>query len=240
MIRHQRTSKAKLILTLAFCAAVNWAAVRLNAEDAVVVSHGAVASPATAPKTPDQILQALLEGNERFVTGQLARPHQTADYRLGLTRGQNPVAIILTCADSRVVPELYFDQGLGDLFVLRNAGNILDDHILGSMEYAIEHLHVRLVVVVGHASCGAVSAAVAGGEAGGHVHSVLEAISPAVAATQGQAGDRIDNVVRAHAQAVARTLEHVEPVLKPAALEGRIKIVAARYDLATGKIDLLK
>jgi carbonic anhydrase len=160
--------------------------------------------------------------------------------RAALANGQAPFAIVFTCSDSRVAPELFFDQGLGDLFVIRNAGNVLDDHVIGSMEYAVEHLHVPLIIVVGHEKCGAVTAAVSGGEVAGHIRSVVEDLAPAVEASKSLAGDKVDNAVRANAQRAAEILGHVEPVLKAAAASGKLLIVAARYDLTTGKIQILK
>jgi carbonic anhydrase len=188
----------------------------------------------------DQAVRRLAEGNERFATNAVVHPDQSSEHRQELTQGQAPFAIILTCSDSRVSPELLFDQGLGDLFVIRNAGNILDDHVIGSMEYAVEHLHVNLIVVLGHEKCGAVSAAVAAGEAKGHLRSVVEAIAPAVEETKRAPGDAADNAVRANAQRVAEILLHVDPVLKPAVAEGRLKILPARYDLDSGRVELLK
>jgi len=188
----------------------------------------------------DQALQKLLAGNQRYVTNGMLHPDQSLERRAALTKGQEPFAIILTCADSRVSPELVFDQGLGDLFVLRNAGNVLDDQTIGSMEYAVEHLHTPLIVVMGHEKCGAVSAAVAGGEVPGHLRSVVEALEPAIEQTKGQAGDPVDNAVRANAQRVAGILTHVEPILGEAVKAGKLKVVAARYDLDSGQVEILK
>ena len=129
---------------------------------------------------------------------------------------------------------------MGDLFVIRNAGNILDDHVIGSMEYAVEHLHVPLVLVVGHEKCGAVSAAVAGGEAPGHIRSVVEALEPAVEQARNLPGDKVDNAVRANAARAAEILTRVQPILKEAASSGKLMVVPARYDLATGRLEILK
>lgn len=200
-------------------------------------AHG----PAAAAKfTPDQALERLLQGNQRFVASQATHPNQTTERRQSLVQGQAPMAIVLTCSDSRVAPELFLDQGLGDLFVIRNAGNILDDHVIGSMEYAVEHLHVGLIMVIGHEKCGAVAAAVGGGEIPGHIHSVTDCLAPAVEAAKSQPGDKVDNTVRANAKQVAQILTHVEPFLKAAQAEGKLKIVAARYELGSGQIELLK
>lgn len=197
------------------------------------------AEPAAPAVKPDEALARLLEGNHRFVAGALAHPHQTNARRTELATGQAPVAIVLTCSDSRVSPELYFDQGLGDLFVIRNAGNVIDDHVLGSIEYAVEHLHVSLIVVVGHERCGAVAAAAGGGHAAGHIVSIVESIAPSVEATKSQSGDKVDNVVRTNASHSAELLAKSEPLLSAARKEGKLKIVAARYDLDTGSVELL-
>ena len=188
---------------------------------------------------PETALARLMEGNQRFVAGTPSHPRQSTERRTTLAEGQQPFAIVLTCADSRVAPEIYFDQGLGDLFVLRNAGNVLDDHIIGSIEYAVEHLHATLIIVVGHAKCGAVGAAVAGGHAPGHIHSLVESILPAVELAEKQEGDKVDNTVRAHARRVAEILGRVEPILGAAVKAGQVKVVAGRYDLASGRVEIL-
>lgn len=153
--------------------------------------------------------------------------------------GQHPYAVILGCADSRVPPELIFDEGLGDLFVIRDAGNVVDDEVLGSIEYAVEHLGVRLVVVLGHEQCGAVSAAVAGGEAPGHIRTVVESIRPAVEESANQPGDRVHNCVVANARRVAAQVRESEPLLKHAVEAGRVLVVAANYDLMTSRVNFL-
>jgi carbonic anhydrase len=190
--------------------------------------------------TGEQALQKLMEGNRRFATGAAAHPNQSSERRAEVVKGQHPFAIVLTCADSRVSPEVLFDQGLGDLFVLRNAGNVLDDHTIGSIEYAVEHLHAPLIVVLGHSQCGAVSATVAGGHAPGHIASVVAAIEPALERTKGQAGDQVDNTVRANALRATEILSRVEPIVNEAVKSGKVKIVAARYDLASAQVELLK
>ncbi|HEY4484757.1 MAG TPA: carbonic anhydrase, partial [Nitrospiria bacterium] len=124
---------------------------------------------------PDKALTMLMEGNARYVEGKMLHPNQAADRMGELAKGQHPFAVILGCADSRVPPEIVFDQGLGDLFVLRVAGNIADDAVIGSIEYAVEHLGTTLVFVLGHERCGAVSAAVEvvtkGAKVPGHIGS---------------------------------------------------------------------
>jgi len=219
-----------------------WHSQAEDAKAALVAPAEVVTAPASVGKesnlTADQALQRLVAGNERYVAGAATHPDQTAQRRAELAKGQFPFAIVLTCSDSRVVPELFLDQGLGDLFVIRNAGNILDDHVIGSMEYAVEHLHVPLVLVVGHEKCGAVSAAVAGGEAPGHIRSVVEALEPAVEQARNLPGDKVDNAVRANAARAAEILTRVQPILKEAASSGKLMVVPARYDLATGRLEI--
>jgi carbonic anhydrase len=207
----------------------------------LVVCGGTIApaQEAGSALTPDAALTRLLEGNQRYTRNKERHPDQSSARRKELAEGQHPFAVILGCADSRVPPELLFDQGLGDLFVIRVAGNIVDDAILGSIEYAVQHLGTKLIVVLGHEKCGAVSAAVEGGDAAGHLKALVAAIQPSVSATAKDSGDRIHNCVIENARRVARQLRQSEPVIKPAAERNELKIVAADYALDTGKVTLL-
>ncbi len=198
---------------------------------------GPHAAPAPAISA-DTALARLREGNQRFVAGQLQHPAQTAARRQELTRGQHPFAVILTCADSRVSPEIIFDQGLGDLFVIRNAGNLSDDHVLGSIEYAVEHLHTPLVIVLGHSQCGAVAATVGGGEAHGHIRSVVASLQPAVAMAKKKPGDPVENAVRINARLTAAAIGQADPILSPRTKAGQVRVLAARYDLTTGQVEI--
>lgn len=198
-----------------------------------------MSNPDVTMPTSDEALAKLQAGNERYVASQLTHPNQTAERRAELGAGQHPFAIVLGCADSRVSPEVIFDQGLGDLFVIRVAGNIVDDVVLGSIEYAAEHLHTPLIVVLGHSKCGAVGATVAGGELEGHLPSLATAIQPAVDSVKDQEGDLLDNAVRANAKMVAEQLSSSDPVLSKLVEAGGLKVVAARYDLDSGKVDIL-
>ena len=191
--------------------------------------------------TADEALRRLEQGNARFVAGRLSEttPASIAESRRKVAQGQMPFAIIVGCSDSRVGPEVIFDQKVGDLFVVRTAGEVVDPVGLGSIEYAVEHFGSPLVVVLGHDRCGAVSAAVSGAKAPGHIGTVLKAIQPAVRMSQDQAGDPVDNAVRAQALHVAAQLQASGPILKEAVQSGKLKIVAARYELDTGKVSLL-
>lgn len=187
-----------------------------------------------------EALHRLMAGNARYAAGKATRPDQTVARRNSLAQGQKPFAIIVSCSDSRVPPEIVFDQGLGDLFVIRVAGNVVDDHALGSIEYAAEHLGVRLVLVLGHEKCGAVSAAVEGGETTGHVSSIVEAIKPAIEKVGNAPGDRVDLVVRANALDVAEAIRSSKPILDHLSSGGELTVSAARYDLNSGRVEILK
>jgi carbonic anhydrase len=189
----------------------------------------------------DQALKRLMQGNARFVSGHLAHagPEEIAEARSAVAKSQNPFAVIVGCSDSRVGPETVFDQGVGSLFVVRTAGEVMDTAALGSIEYAVEHLGTPLIVVLGHERCGAVSAAVAGATEHGHLAALLKAIEPAIKQTKGKPGDPVENAVRAQALDVAAQLRSTQPILAERVQAGKLKIVAARYDLDTGKVELL-
>ncbi|MDX2110200.1 MAG: carbonic anhydrase [Verrucomicrobiota bacterium] len=208
-------------------------------EPATHGKSGATHTSNTPTISAEIALQRLTEGNKRFVDNTPQHIDQSADRRLEVSKGQHPMAIILTCSDSRLPPEIIFDQGLGDLFVIRNAGNVLDDHALGSMEYAIDHLNVGLLVVLGHEQCGAVKATVAGGEVPGHIRSIVESIQPAVDACKGKPGDPVDNAVLANVVRCTTLLKRIEPIINQAVASGRLKIIGARYELSTGKVEFL-
>jgi carbonic anhydrase len=197
-------------------------------------------SEPTASVSPDQALARLTEGNGRYVSGQMHHPNASGDRRAELAKGQHPFAVVLGCSDSRVPPEIVFDQGLGDLFVIRDAGNTLDNEVLGTIEYAVEHLGSRLIVVLGHEGCGAVIAAVGGGAVPGHIKTVTDAIAPAYRESKSQPGDKVHNCVLANARRSARRLRVTAPILKHLAEKGELKVVAADYDIATGKVEFLK
>ena len=190
--------------------------------------------------TPKQALTQLQRGNERFVAGWPDHPNQSARRRREVSdSGQQPFAIILSCADSRVPPEIIFDQGLGDLFVIRVAGNVLDDIILGTIEYAVEHMHVPVIMVLGHDKCGAVTAAVQGVEVRNHIQSLAEALRPAVESARTQEGDLISNAIDVNVQQAVLTLRASEPVLLGACAAGQLRIVGARYNLDTGEVKII-
>ena len=226
---------------IALFAALAWPALRANDHTAAPVAptaHATAPSEAEHP-TPDAALQRLLDGNARYAAGHAEHPNQTVARRIEVAKGQTPFAAIVTCSDSRAAPEFYCDQGLGDLFVVRDAGNILNDHVIGSLEYAVEHLHVSVIVVIGHEKCGAVSAAVAGGHADGRIATIVEAIRPAVVETRNQAGDKVDNAIRGNARRAAVALGATSPIIAAAIRAGEVKVFAGRYDLTSGRVELL-
>jgi len=189
---------------------------------------------------PDEALARLMSGNARYAEGFAGHPNGDAPRRVAVAQTQRPFAVILACADSRVAPELIFDQGLGDLFVVREAGNVVDDHALGSIEYAVEHLHAPLIVVLGHERCGAIAAArdtaAAHAHAEGHIESLVAAIRPAVEATAGQDAEA---TCRANVRNVVKALRASDPILGHAADGGKLEVVGAYYDLDTGTVTFL-
>jgi carbonic anhydrase len=201
------------------------------------------AKPASPPTqstlTPDQALAQLMEGNQRFVTRKQVNPRQDFARLAEVATGQAPFAAILSCADSRVVPEITFDQGIGDLFVVRVAGNIAITEDIASEEFAVGVLGTPLLMVLGHERCGAVAAAVQGGELPGVMESLVFAIQPAVQASEGKSGDdRLTNVIKANVRLQVQRLQS-SSVIASAVQKGKLKVVGAYYDLDTGKVSLV-
>ena len=201
---------------------------------------GLLAGPSARAAAPDADPWArLMAGNARFVSGAQLHPHEQLAWRETLLAGQHPFACVLACADSRVTPELVFDHGLGDLFTVRAVGEVLDDAIVGSIEYAVEHLRVPLVVVLGHARCGAVQAAVdlvAGrGPVTGSVNTIARAIEATIRATPA-APDFLEACVRNQAKRVVAELAERSAIIGEAAAHRQVDIVSAVYDLRTGRI----
>jgi len=199
---------------------------------------GAGRQTETSP-TPDSVLAELKAGNDHHARHQYQHPHETAARQRELISAQHPHAEILSCSDSRVPPEIVFDQGLGDIFVVRVAGNVATDTEIGSLEYGAEHLHIPLLVVLGHESCGAVTAAVEGGEAEGHIASLVNLIKPAVEKSRALPGDKVSNAVRVNVAMVVDQLRASNPVLAKLVAQGKLKIVGGVYSLETGKVTWL-
>jgi len=208
-------------------------------------SRAIAASPAPSSLAADEALQRLLKGNQRFVHGTTKNPRRApADFR-ALAEGQRPVAVIMGCADSRVPPELLFDQGVGDLFVVRVAGNVVGGggvFVKGSIEYAVAELGVRLIMVLGHSSCGAVKAAIKHVDDGdplpGAIAELVNRIRPAVIKAKDMPGDRLANAISANVLLGVETLNNLDPIVRPAVSSGQAKVVGAVYDLRTGAVTL--
>ena len=199
-------------------------------------------TPEPAVTGPDEALQRLLDGNQRYVNNRTVDPNQTERRRVEVATGQHPFATILGCVDSRVPPEIVFDRGLGDLFVIRTAGQVVDQAVMGSIEFGSFELGIPLVFVLGHESCGAVKATLETLEANGHAEGsigyLVEAITPAIEAAHGQEGDELDNAVKANVSLVVEQLKQ-SPILSAAIAAGTLKIVGGRYDLDKGAITMV-
>jgi carbonic anhydrase len=188
-------------------------------------------------------LANLMQGNSRFVAGTLTHPHEDSGIRTALVSGQHPHAIVLSCSDSRVPPEVIFDQGLGDLFVVRAAGHVLDHATVASVEYAIEHLHAPLVLVLGHQGCGAVKTALTTApEAAGSpdLKELVAAIRPAVApfAAQSKSDPLMDKAVRANVEATLAALMKRSAIVRGHVAKGQLTVVPSIYELASGEVEM--
>jgi len=204
---------------------------------------GAAAHPVTTELTADEALALLKKGNAEFLTDAPCRRGDTREQRLEIAAGQRPFAVLVGCSDSRVSPELLFGRGLGELFIIRVAGNTVDVVGLGSVEYAVEHLGVPLVVVLGHERCGAVQAAVDVVESNatfpGRIGAMVDPVIPAVLAARGEPGDLVANAVVANVRRVIGNLLEASQLLATGAKAGKIKVVGAVYDLEGGHVTFL-
>ena len=189
--------------------------------------------------TAQEALKQLKEGNQRYVTEKLEHPRSDQKRREELTGSQSPFAIVLSCADSRVTPELIFDQGIGDLFVIRIAGNVAKDKVTASIEYAVKYLNTKLIVVMGHESCGAVNASLGDADPGGHIGTLIDLIKPAVEKARSMSGDLLTNAVKENARMVTEGLKSSDPILKEAVNNDGVEIVPAYYKLGSGEVEFL-
>jgi carbonic anhydrase len=202
---------------------------------AIAMSSWALSADSTVPSvSADEALNRLKAGNERFANNKVSAGKPVAARRAETAKTQHPFAIIVGCADSRTAPEIIFDQNIGDLFVIRTAGNLVDDYALGSIEYAVEHLGTRLIVVLGHQRCGAVTAALASASAPGHINSLVRDIQPAVAASRGKEGDALTNAIHENDAEVAAKIRKEAELGEFAA---QVRVVEGYYDLDTGKVE---
>ena len=204
-----------------------------------IVSTRAVIAAVSAPTmSAADGLKLLLEGNQRFINGKLEHPNQSVERRTEVAKGQHPFAAVLACSDSRTSPEIIFDRGLGDIFVARVAGNVADQVVIESLDYSVKHLGVRVVMILGHNRCGAVTAAVQGHEDEGDVGPMLSELRLAVEASKGKPGNPVENAVRENVKIVMKKLAD-SPELAAMVKSGELKIVGGIYDLDTGKIEML-
>ncbi len=212
---------------------------------AVVLPRFAFASAPPRMITGEEALHRLMAGNARFASGKLLSPGRTPAHFRPLAAGQNPIATVLGCADSRVPPEILFDQSIGDIFTVRVAGNYANGAgaaVNGSLEYGVEELNVPLVLVLGHTQCGAVKAAIAhlhDDELPAEIKDLVAAVKPAVAESSGTSSDLLINSIRANVKRGVAYLSTVDPILSERVKSGKLKVAGGVYDLATGKVTLL-
>lgn len=190
-------------------------------------------------------LQELLSGNERFVNGEMRHPDQDAYTRERLADGQTPSAVVVSCSDSRVSPSVVFDQGLGFIFVVRTPGHIVDDVTLGSVEYALEQLGTQLVMVLGHTRCGAVTLAMADGDADGYLGRIQKMVRDVIAWADGGEVDVIDvttveEAIEVNVRGAVQQVRAAEPVISNLVNSNKVMVVGAIYDLGTGKVKVLE
>jgi carbonic anhydrase len=204
-----------------------------------VAQQPSTPQPKPQPVNPDEALKRLVEGNKRFIEEKRQSPNQSR-LRLQQTAvAQYPFASILGCADSRVPAEIVFDQGLGDLFVVRVAGNVASQTAIGSLEFSTAVLGSQLIVVLGHARCGAVTAAIKGDPLPGRIGVFVEEIKPAVQRVKFKTGDIEENSIISNVQYQVEKLKEASTILSNLIEQGKLKIVGGRYDLATGKVTLV-
>lgn len=211
---------------------------------APLTQAASAAEPEPHPQSCREAVERLLGGNARFVSGKLLHPHISEQWRERLTAGQQPIATILGCSDSRVPPEMLFDQGFGDLFVIRVAGNVVGADITGSVEYGVDHLKTQVVIVMGHEGCGAVTAALRSNEQQAkepdEIQTLVSKVTPALrnVATEGEFETRLAAAVDANVRWSVKQLNAV-PDLANAVREQRTLIMGCVYDLETGRVRTL-
>jgi carbonic anhydrase len=187
----------------------------------------------------DEALRQLMIGNRRYVAMRQLHPRQNQLQRQALLEGQHPFAVILSCSDSRAPSELVFDQGLGDLFIVRTAGHVISDVVIGSIEYAVQVLQVPLIMVMGHAQCGAVASTIKGGELPGRIGALTATIGPIVESVRDHEGDLLVNAIKANARQTARDLVAQSIIMADAVAAGQLKVASSYFDLESSVVELL-
>jgi len=217
---------------------------------AVSATLGACVAPIQAPlpveapvQNPQEALDRLLAGNQRYSANRSLPLNESSQRRAEVAQGQHPFATIFSCVDSRVPPEMVFDRGLGDLFVIRTAGHVIDEAVLGSLEFGVAELKIPLLLVMGHAKCGAVKATLEAVEqqakAPASIGYLVNSITPAIEEAVGQSGDMLDNSIKANVKLTVNQL-HESPILAEAVAQGQLLIVGAQYDLDTGAVVMIE
>jgi carbonic anhydrase len=229
------------IVTLSIGGSLNKSSIVMGVTRSVMQEKEIKMDELLVAKTPDAALELLKAGNERFEKNALMEVDLSSEKREKLTNAQSPFAVIVTCSDSRVPPELIFNQGLGDLFVVRVAGNVIDKIELGSVEYAVKHLKTPLIVVMGHENCGAVEAAVDanGKKQHGNIGAIINKIEPSVKKVKAKdllGKEFVESVTNENINNSSRELKESSEVIKEALENGKIKIVEAKYMLGSGKV----
>ncbi|MFC1600331.1 carbonic anhydrase [Patescibacteria group bacterium] len=187
----------------------------------------------------EEALELLIEGNKRFVKGESVHPNQTIDYREHLESSQRPVAVVIGCSDSRVPPEVIFDVGLGDIFVIRVAGTTVGNVCTGSLEFALEHLNVKLVIVLGHENCGLITKAAGGEDFHHHLGSLVQTAKLAVANTKDMPGNPVENATKENVRLLIDRLDDMSPTIDKFYKSGDVKMVGAYYNLKSGRVDFM-
>ena len=245
MKKFQRNTLLKMSLMAILCTfctiKTTFAQVKTNTPKTVATTPAT--TPATtlvsAPVNADEALLKLKQGNERFIKGTSVRPRQDLERVKEVAQGQKPFAIIVGCSDSRVPSEIVFDQGLGDLFIVRTAGQVSSYASWGSIEFANVVLEAKLILVMGHTQCGAVAAACKLPDVPGHIVTLINAIKPAAEVAKTMSGDLVENAVKTNVAMQVKQLQTLEPVLTKAIKNNTAKVVGAVYDLKTGKVEFL-
>lgn len=203
----------------------------------IFVSNIAIASEHVQNLSADEALKKLKEGNKNFVEMKMKHPDISKTRRIEMLNGQNPFVAILSCSDSRVPPEIIFDQGLGDIFEIRNAGNVVNEHVIGSIEYAVYHLGVKLVVIMGHQNCGAVGAALSSEKESKYIEDLKKAIEPAVRTCKKQNRLSYENVIKENIKHDIQMISQKDEKLANYMKEHDVKVVQAYYNLNTGEVE---
>lgn len=239
---NRQTIVGKTMMKVALCIWLAPLVLEANTPVKAAASHAAAAKPAPGAQA---VLDLLAAGNQRFVAGKRTFPSQNALRRIDLDKnGQHPVVTVLTCSDSRVPPEHLFDAGLGDLFIIRVAGNVADTDEIGSIEYGVEHLGTPVLMVLGHSKCGAVTAVMKGDELGGSIPQLVDNIIPVAKAVKAQAGSdfsdaSLDLAIKENVQQSVRDIRSHSAIVRELEESGKLRIVGAIYHLDTGAVEML-